>query len=130
VTAVLDAWAVIAYLDDEPTAPRIERLLATGQPVMSSINLGEVLYWSIRERGEQRAMQAVDALRSSVAVEQPDLRLVFAAARIKARGGVSYADAFCVATAERHELPVWTGDPEIVALAGDGLDVVDLRSAP
>jgi predicted nucleic acid-binding protein len=130
VTAVLDSWAVIAFLDDEPPAHRVERLLATGQPVMSSINLGEVLYVTIRERGEREASFAIDALRSSVTVEQPDLRLVFAAARLKAGGRISYADAFCVATAQRHRLPVWTGDPEILRLAGDDLDVVDLRAAP
>ncbi|HET6570923.1 MAG TPA: AbrB/MazE/SpoVT family DNA-binding domain-containing protein [Solirubrobacterales bacterium] len=38
------------------------------------------------------------------------------------------ADAFCVATALRLDAPLWTGDPEIVALA-DGLnfEVMDLR---
>jgi len=39
-----------------------------------------------------------------------------------------YADAFCVATAQRLDAPVLTGDPEIVALAGE-VEVVDLRSA-
>ena len=46
----------------------------------------------------------------------PDWPLVSAAAKIKARGGLSYADAFCIATAVRVEAPLWTGDPEIVEL--------------
>jgi predicted nucleic acid-binding protein len=61
---------------------------------------------------------------------EPDWPLVRRAAAIKARGRVSYADAFCVATAQRLDAPLWTGDPEIIALAGGTLDVVDLRHTP
>jgi len=55
-----------------------------------------------------------------------DWPLVRAAAFVKARHRLSYADAFCVATAQRMRAPLWTGDPEILAL-GDELEVVDLR---
>lgn len=51
-----------------------------------------------------------------------------AAAQVKAVGGLAYADAFCIATAQRLGAPVWTGDPEIVESAsGLPCDVVDLR---
>jgi predicted nucleic acid-binding protein len=130
VSVVLDTWAVLAYLRGEPSALRVERLLARDQSVMSSINFGEVLYLTIRKHGEREAGYVSDALRATVVVEQPDDRLVLAAARLKARGGISYADAFCVATAQRHDLPVWTGDQQIVDLAGPDLNVVDLRDAP
>lgn len=49
------------------------------------------------------------------------------AAEIKARGGLSYPDAFCVATALRHRAPLYTGDPEIIELGAD-IEVIDLRS--
>lgn len=127
MSVVFDAWALLAYLRDEPVAERIERQLIGGPSVISSINYGEVLYRTIRERGEREAMAVADTLRSTITVEQPDLSIVGAAARIKARGGMSYADAFCVATAQRHGLPVWTGDAEILRLAGPELEVVDLR---
>jgi predicted nucleic acid-binding protein len=71
----------------------------------------------------------VERMRRSIEIEDPDWSLVRSAAEIKARGGLSYADAFCVATARRHRAPLYTGDPEIVALDGDDLEVVDLRSA-
>ncbi|MDW5597753.1 PIN domain-containing protein [Conexibacter stalactiti] len=48
-------------------------------------------------------------------------------AEIKARGGLSYPDAFCVATALRHRAPLYTGDPEIIKLGAD-IEVIDLRS--
>jgi predicted nucleic acid-binding protein len=35
-------------------------------------------------------------------------------AAIKAGGDLSYADAFCIATALAAEAPFWTGDPEII----------------
>jgi predicted nucleic acid-binding protein len=51
-----------------------------------------------------------------------------AAATIKASGGLSYADAFCIATALHLEAPLWTGDPEIIDQAAEhSCSVTDLR---
>jgi PIN domain nuclease of toxin-antitoxin system len=122
---VLDAWAVLAFLRDEPAAERVQKVMLTGARI-SSVNLGEVLYWTIRERGERTAETVLDLVRAVLTVEDPDWALVRSAARIKAGGGVSYADAFCIATAQRHDTPVYTGDPEIVAL-GKLVKIVDLR---
>lgn len=95
---------------------------------MSSINLGEVYYALVKSHGLTIADDRTVAVRRTIHVETPDWPLVAAAARLKAGGGISYADAFCVATAERHRAPLYTGDPEILAL-----DVpvkrIDLRAA-
>jgi predicted nucleic acid-binding protein len=103
--------------------------MSTQPTLICSVNLGEVLYWTMRERGSRVAGGMVDRLRGAVAVEDPDWPLVQAAAQVKARGGLSYADAFCVATAQRHDAPLYTGDPEILALK-DIVELVDLRQAP
>lgn len=95
---------------------------------MSSINLGEALYMETRRVGASRSAKAIRAAQAQMTVVDPDWGLVSAAAGLKARGGLSYADAFCVATAQRLDVPVLTGDPEIVALSGE-VDVVDLRFA-
>jgi PIN domain nuclease of toxin-antitoxin system len=129
VTVVLDAWAVLAFLNDEPAAGRVEEALLAGDARISWINLGEAYYDAIRERGEERARDALGRVRTILRAELPDQDLVLAAARLKARGGISYADCFAVATAQRHGLPLLTGDPEIIALA-DEVDVVDLREQP
>jgi len=50
-------------------------------------------------------------------VLDPDWDLVVVAAKVKASGGLSYADAFCVATADRLDAVLWTGDREIIDLA-------------
>jgi predicted nucleic acid-binding protein len=95
--------------------------------IASWINLGEVLYIEIRRHGEERASAVVESLAEQLAhVEDADAELTRAAARIKAGGGVSYADCFAVATAERHAAPLLTGDPELLAIEHPGLTVVDL----
>lgn len=124
---VLDAWAVIALLQGERAAQRTRSLILDGQAVMSSINLGEVLYALTRTVGADLAADRVDGVRQVVDVLDPDWPLVQAAARIKAGGGLSYADAFCLATGERHGAPVASGDSELVARAGPA-GVMDLRA--
>jgi PIN domain nuclease of toxin-antitoxin system len=126
---VLDAWAVLAVLNDEPPAARIEQAIDDEVGVISWINLGEVLYRAIPRRGERRAMDAVRAVSRRLQVEDVDAPLVLDAARLKAAHRLSYADAYCVATAQRHGAPLYTGDPEIVALP-DLVEVVDLRAEP
>jgi predicted nucleic acid-binding protein len=93
---------------------------------LSLINLGEVLY--ITEREHSRFM----ALRTLAAIDQLPLHIlpvsrttVLAAAHIKARYAISYSDAFAVVTAQEHQCPLVTGDPEFRALADDGLIVVE-----
>lgn len=126
---VLDSWALLAYLKDESAAGRIESEWIRSGAAISSINLGEVLYIRIRATGENSARADVETIRRRLNVVEPDWSLVMAAATIKASGGLSYADAFCVATALHLNAPLWTGDPEIIDQAArHSCEVVDLRS--
>lgn len=126
---VLDSWALLAYLKDEQPAERIEREWLASAPAICSINLGEVLYLRIRELGEKAAARDVETIRRNAAIVDPDWELVAAAAGFKANGGLAYADAYCIATAERLEAPLWTGDPEIIERASElPCSVVDLRT--
>lgn len=125
---VLDSWALLAYLKDEPSAGRIETEWLESGAAISSINLGEVLYIRIRAGGEDSARADVETIRRRLTVIDPDWPMVVTAAAIKAEGGLSYADAFCIATALHLDAPLWTGDPEIVGQAGQhSCEVVDLR---
>lgn len=123
---VLDAWAVLALLRDEPGAAEIERAVSAGGAVISWINLGEVFYVEARIAGEAAAAAAVERVRLALRAEPVDADLVLGAARVKARHPLSYADAFAVALAERLRLPLMTGDPEITALDRE-LAVIDPR---
>lgn len=125
---VLDSWALLALLRDEPAGERVEQEWLARGAAISAINLGEALYIRIRERGEDAAATEIDTIRKRSTVVEADWPLVIAAARIKAGGGLSYADAFCVATAARLEAELWTGDPELVGLAEElPCEVRDLR---
>jgi predicted nucleic acid-binding protein len=125
---VLDSWALLAYLKDEPSAERIEVGWLESGAGICSVNLGEVLYMRIRQRGEKAAAAEIETIRKRSEVVEADWNLVASAALIKAGGGLAYADAFCIATARRLDAPLWTGDPEIIE-RGDELscEVVDLR---
>lgn len=125
--AVFDAWAIVGLLRRRPEAPRVAAALAATDPLMSSINLGEAYYSMLRSHGRRIARERIDDIRGIAVVEDPDWELVRAASEIKAGGGLSYPDAFCVATAMRHRAPLYTGDPEIIRLGAD-IEVIDLRS--
>jgi predicted nucleic acid-binding protein len=127
---VLDSWALLAYLKDERPAGRIEAAWLEEGATICSVNLGEVLYIRMRGDGEESALADIERVRRRLDVLDPDWPLVSAAAMIKARGGLSYADAFCIATAVRIGAPLWTGDPEIVDQASEhSCAVVDLRDS-
>lgn len=124
--AALDTWAIVAFLRDEPSAPAVRKALENGSAA-SWINLGEVLYIETRRVGAKRAEIAVESMAAAVDAEVPDRHAIQAAARIKAGGGLSYADAFAIEIAERNGLPLLTGDPEILALSRSRLRLGDLR---
>jgi predicted nucleic acid-binding protein len=126
---VLDTWALLAHLRDEPAGERVREEWIGRGTAMCSVNLGEALYLEMRVLGPDRADDTIDRAYRELNVIHPDWDLVSAAAKVKVDGGLSYADAFCIATAERLAVPLWTGDPEIVSRAGDlGCEVEDLRA--
>ncbi len=95
---------------------------------MCSVNLGEALYLEMRVRGTGNADGTIEEVRRELTVIHPDWDLVTVAARVKAGGGLSFADAFCIATAKRVGAPLWTGDPEIIYKATEfQCEVKDLR---
>lgn len=82
---------------------------------MSWVNLGEVAYIVERRHGPAAADETVDDLRARLAsTVDADADLTREAARIKAAGGMSYADAFAAATASTRDAVLLTGDPELL----------------
>lgn len=115
MTAVLDSWAMLRYLENtEPAATLVADLLAAERPLMSWINLGEVHYVLRRARGEDDAMETVRDVRDVVDVRLPDERLILDAARLKADHPMACADAFGAALAIAEGATLWTGDPELL----------------
>jgi ribonuclease VapC len=119
---VLDAFALLAYLRDEPAAERVERLLVdagTGKQrlLVSIINLGEVLYIVERRGGVAKAQDTLALIRQlPIEILPADEQAVFSAAHIKASHALSYADAFAVAAALRENAVILTNDPEFATV--------------
>jgi len=115
---VLDSFALLAFLEDEAGAAKVEEILAAcsaedAEAWLSIVNLGEVAYITHRERGLPAAQQAIAAIdQLPVHVVDADRSRTFGAARIKARYPLSYADAFAVALGREVDGAVVTGDPE------------------
>ena len=115
---VLDSFALLAYLEDEPGAARVASLLGRAQKNeieiwISIINYGEVLYIVERERGRDSVKMAIATIdQLPLVVADADRVSTFAAAHLKAHHAISYADAFAVALAQSKRGSVVTGDPE------------------
>lgn len=122
---VLDAYAVIAYFEDEEGAKRVEDLLSEAdrgsvELCMTTINLGEVWYAIARSYSLALANQKIEEIFNlPIMLVTADWGLTRQAAEFKARGGVSYADCFAAALAFQHEATLVTGDQEFVRLKDD-----------
>jgi predicted nucleic acid-binding protein len=127
MSACLDSWAILAWLDgEEPALSRVEDLLSS-RPVVSWLNLVEVYDRIERDHGRAAADDTLASLRASLAPDLPGTARMIEAARLKARASIALGDCFAVATAAAHGLVLLTGDPEILDLVDSPCGVEDLR---
>jgi predicted nucleic acid-binding protein len=116
---VVDAWAMIVWLLDQPAAPAVDSLIQEADAgnlhlLMSWINVGEVYYIIAKRHGRDRAADFLDRLPSlPIRVVLPDEDAILAAAEVKASHPVSYSDAFAISLAQSEKGSVITGDDEI-----------------
>ena len=82
---------------------------------MSWLNVGEVAYLVERRHGADEARLVVRRLRAAVALDEVTSERVLAAARIKAKHPIAFADCFAAATAAARDATLLTGDPELLA---------------
>jgi len=119
---ILDSYAILAYLNDEPAAQDVEDILRAAWDkqvtiYMSWINLGEVYYRLQRVYNRQTARQAVEIIKAwPIRLMQAEEQVTMMAGDIKARYRLSYADAFAAATAVNTRGILLTGDPEFKPL--------------
>jgi predicted nucleic acid-binding protein len=121
-TQVLDSYALLALLRDEPGAEIVAGLLErAGQQNrsvhMTEVNYAEVQYTIRRKDGETVwASIAGELLAAPIEFHAADRRLADVAAGFKARFKISLADAFAAALAKDRKAELVTGDPEFRAL--------------
>ena len=122
MSVCLDAFALMAWLQNEPGAEQVDTFLQQASEendsrcFISLVNLGEVYYQLARKRSVDRADAFWnEALRGDIPVTLVDVtrKRVLEASRLKARYPMALADAFAVQLAQEMRLPLVTGDPEI-----------------
>ena len=117
---VLDAHAVMAYLGREEGFERVKahlhRAAVQDRPLrISAVNWGEVRY-KVAVKGGDAAETLARLARLPIEVVEADRVAAEAAADLKARYGLPYADCFAAALAAASKTAVLTGDPHFKAV--------------
>lgn len=115
---VLDSFALVSLFHKEPGWQTVQKILydlsvSKQKALLSIINWGEFYYIVKRRAGKEKTLEALSLLgHLPIEIFPVDEPLVIAAADLKAEYAISYADAFCIATAQRFKAEVLTNDPE------------------
>lgn len=132
---VLDSYALIGYLENEPFSQRIEQFLRSAKRgdtllYLHAIHLGEVYYITLREQGQKSADLAYSRIKAfPVAfISDIDEELLITAATLNANYPISYADSFAAGLAIVKNCPLISGDPEFVALESGKIITVEWLS--
>lgn len=126
---ILDAFALMAYFEDEPGASFVEKILLEAEKgevelAMSVVNLGEVWYTIARKVSTQEAEAYEQNIRGlSVEIVDADWNLTHQAAIYKVRGSLSYADCYAAALAKLRKAELVTSDPEFKKLEDEILTI-------
>lgn len=121
---VFDSWAVMAFLEDEPAADKIEEIIAEAREaesdlLITTVNLGEIWYSLARVHSDADAETAIALILGlGFQIVDADWALTQRAAKFKARHAIAYADCFAAALADLRKVEVVTGDPEFKKLQG------------
>lgn len=122
-TRVLDAYAIMAFLEDEPGSAQVAELLKQAvrdemNLAVTVVNLGEVYYSIARTNNLEIAEQMIAEFTSlPVQVMDVDWKLSRQAAVFKAGVAIAYGDCFSAALAYLLDCPLVTGDHEFGRLA-------------
>lgn len=122
---ILDAYAIMAFLEDEPGADAVCQIMQSAfeegdSLMMTVVNLGEVWYAIARSNSPEVADRYVDEIHNmGIEVVNADWALTRQAAMFKARGNLSYADSFAAALSALKNAPLVTGDKKFKPLQND-----------
>ena len=114
---ILDAWAIVAWIEKESGYLRVSELLEKAgnreiRLTMSIVNFGEVFYRTGKLYGISEATRTERKMRAlPINIIAPvEETLVMRAAYLKAQYPISYADAFAAALTEQEKAILVTGD--------------------
>jgi predicted nucleic acid-binding protein len=132
---VLDSYALLAHFENEAGGEKVTSLLRAAEAGQTKlflcvINLGEIYYNTVRERGREKAEEVKFITgQLPIALVNADLDLSIEAATLKAAHPLAYSDCFAAALAVRQSAKVVTGDPEF-AKFGTAVEVEWIAAKP
>jgi predicted nucleic acid-binding protein len=115
---IFDSYALLKFFQKEKDYEKVVHLLEEIKrsgvtKYINAINLGEIIYATKREFGDQKKLEVLANIeRLNFTVLPIPNNLIFQAAEHKAQYNISYADCFALASAIEHKAILVTGDPE------------------
>ena len=115
---IFDSHALLKFFQKEKGHEKVIHLLEeirkSGEvKYISAINLGEIIYSTKREFGDQKKLEVLANIeRLNFTILPAPNNLIFQAAEYKAQYALSYADCLALASAVEHKATLVTGDPE------------------
>jgi len=115
---IFDSYALLKLFQMEKGYEKVARLLEEIQKgedhkYLNAINLGEIIYSTKKEFGDQKKLEALANIeRLNFTILPFPNNLIFEAAEYKAQFSISYADCFVLASAVEQKATIVTGDPE------------------
>jgi predicted nucleic acid-binding protein len=131
---VLDAYAVIAFLRDEPAADEVAALMRSDDVSLTAVGLGEVVDHLVRLAGVDEDDVFLDLAELGLRDALPiDAQAGGEAGRLRSRYydrtrcAVSMADCLAAAAAHDRAVPLATSDPHLLNLCrAESIDTIVL----
>jgi len=121
-TYVLDASAVFIFLQNKPSAHKVNQLLKDAMHgganvLISAINFGEIYGDIFRKHGHARAVTTTNAtLALPIQIVDATLPRAFHAAEVKSKYKLYYVDSFAAALAIEYKATLVTSDSDFRSL--------------
>ena len=125
MTRVLDALALMAYLEKEPGFEKVKDLLTKAADsekglLMTTVNFGEVCYILRRDYGVDESEKIIRLIETfPIEFIDIDLKLAHNAAVFKAEKKLPFVDCFAAALAKLRKAELVTADKDFKAVEGE-----------
>ena len=124
---VLDSWAFLAWLQDEPAAAsQVQSLIEQGERdecklFASIINVGEVYCLLVKRLGEPEAMEFRNTIfKMPIKIISATDEEVWQAMNLRKAFPISYSDGFAASAALTVDAAIVTGSGKLLAMGNSG----------
>ena len=115
---IIDSFAVLKLIKKEEGYQKIAKIIQKANQnqvklLISNINFGEILYRLTLIKGQEYFEKIEQIIRAlPIKIVEIETNDIINSAKLKSRGGISYADCFTITLAQKTEAMILTGDKE------------------